>query len=89
MHASLHALFHASLKPTPYASGTSVESVVTAGWPSTMRFSRRLGEFRPGADYAQAIHAPPHGNGLHMAAVLLAVVAGSVVAAWTLAASAS
>lgn len=31
----------------------------TAGWPTTLRFSRRLGDAVRGADYAIAIEAPP------------------------------
>ena len=31
-------------------------------WPTTERFSRRLGEALPGADYASAVEAPPEGG---------------------------
>lgn len=58
-----------------------------ADWPTTQRFSRRLGDAIRGADYAQAIEAPadPHADDAVISMLLialLAVLAGLVIVLW-------
>lgn len=38
---------------------TKAQDDDNGGWPTTLRFSRRLGEATRGAEYAMAIEGPP------------------------------
>lgn len=61
----------------------SAERASPDGWPSTLKFSRRMGEHRPDADYARAFHPPQRTSWAGLPATL-AVLAVSLFAAWTL-----
>jgi hypothetical protein len=62
---------------------TNVEAL---GWPTTMRFSRQLGETMRGADYAQSIEAPtdcaPAQGWLVVIALVISLLGVSALVAW-------
>lgn len=51
MHARGHRI-------APFTEAADAET----DWPTTQRFSRRLGETPPNADYASAVESPPAGG---------------------------
>lgn len=73
------------MNPSATTPSRNDDRLDDASWPTTLRFSRRLGEAFPDAQYASAIEAPgrpEHRSGARAGLLLMVAFTTPFVLAW-------